>query len=152
MIEAKGDVWTYPADARVVTTNAMIRSNGGLVMGGGIALAAAKKFAGNYCGLPSIEHYLGHMVRTQGNHCFVTPYHEQGGVLVSFPTKNDWRDDSDLDLIDRSAYELLQLWALYNWDIVVLPRVGCGLGNLDWNKQVKPVLNKYFNDQFVVVT
>jgi hypothetical protein len=35
---------------------------------------------------------------------------------------------------------------------VVMPRVGCGLGQLDWDNQVKPLLEMYLDDRFWVVS
>lgn len=33
MIEVKGNLWTYPAEVRVITTNGFVKKNGEAVMG-----------------------------------------------------------------------------------------------------------------------
>jgi len=44
MKEDKGDLWGYPADYRCVTTNGVVKPNGKLVMGAGVALDAKRLF------------------------------------------------------------------------------------------------------------
>lgn len=147
MLEVVGDLFTYsPVSVcettkvlRCVTTNGVVKANGNLVMGAGVAKDAARKF-------PDLPHLLGQLVDERGNHVFIL---DQFGV-ASFPTKHNWKDNSDLDLIQQSCRELL--WLSKKWDYVILPRVGCGLGGLDWEQQVKPIVEKYFEDnKFIIV-
>lgn len=55
--------------------------------------------------------------------------------LVTFPTKHHYRDNSDLDLIMRSAVQLKEIAAKFQLSKIYLPPVGCGLGKLDYEKQ-----------------
>lgn len=72
--------------------------------------------------------------------------------LVTFPTKHHYRDNSDLDLIMRSAVQLKEIAAKFQLSKIYLPPVGCGLGKLDYEKQVRLVLNQVLDDdRFVVV-
>lgn len=70
--------------------------------------------------------------------------------LVIFPVKHAWYEPADLDLIRQSAIELLTLTAAQGWKTVLLPRPGCGNGQLTWD-QVRPVIAPFLNDRFVVV-
>jgi len=141
-----GDVWEYQGSAIIVVpTNGDVKSNGLAVMGAGIAKQAAQKY-------PLLPRQLAGKLRLDGNHV------HHFGDIVTFPTKHHWKEDADLVLIERSARELRELydnqprgaWRSI-WELVVMPRVGCGLGRLVWS-EVEPVLDKYLGDPFVVVS
>jgi hypothetical protein len=71
--------------------------------------------------------------------------------IVSFPVKHRWQDAADLELIKRSALELVELVDRNAWARKIkLPRPGCGNGRLRWS-DVKPVLEPLLDDRFVVV-
>lgn len=146
MLEEFGDFWTIQGDARCITTNGTLRSNGDAIMGKGIALQAKLRY-------PRIEFALGRLIQKYGNHLFYI-----GHGLISFPTKHDWRDDkSDIGLIKRSAMELV---SLFKGDVpiknksnrrILLTRPGCGSGNLDWT-EVRPILQTILNsNEFIVI-
>lgn len=141
MLEAKGNLWNFKADAYCITTNGIIKRDGRAVMGAGIALEALNRF-------PGIDERLGEYLNSEGNHVYILNY---SPFVVSFPTKHDWRKPSSFSLIKQSAWELASLATDYNWSSVVLPRPGCGLGQLDWN-DVRPMLKDYLDDRFTVIT
>jgi len=149
MIEQRGDFWQIvdALDKPViicVTTNGVVKKSGDLVMGKGIALQFAKRFPG----LPLL---LGEKVALYGNivHLIITPDYRH--TIASFPTKHNWRDDSSLSLIEKSAMLLEQLVTEHNKN-AYLTRPGCGNGNLSWEQQVKPILEKRWNDRFHIIT
>jgi len=127
VIEAKGDLWTYPAAWRIITTNGVVKGNGEAVMGAGCALAAKQRF-------PYLPKQLGNALERYGNHLFIFGQYS----IITFPTKNEWRDSSDLGLIEHSTEELLD--CLMNRtmtkntaeNVHVMPRPGCGYGGLRW--------------------
>lgn len=140
MIETVGNLWTYLCDARCVPTNGIIKSDGSLVMGAGVAKAANRRF-------PGLARRLGELVGSRhGN----IPFYFDDIGIISFPTKRHWRDKSSLELIARSANHLKWIADEHRLSKVALPRVGCGMGGLDW-KDVKSVLAAYLDDRFVVV-
>lgn len=148
MIEEQGNIWQSKAKWICVTTNSVVKSNGELVMGAGIAKEANNLF-------PGLSKYLGEQISQFGNNPYyyqVSPYR----TVVSFPTKWHWKDSSDIELIKISAYQIFNNWADYNDEesivpIVALPRPGCSHGGLSWEKEVKPVLDKIFiSDNFIV--
>ena len=143
MLEARGDLWSYHdagAQWTVVTTNGIVLRNGEAVTGAGCALEATHRY-------PEWPWELGHDLTTKGNHVHVFSKYR----LVSFPTKNDWRDDSDLDLIEASCRELMATLEPYNSPLVYLPRPGCGRGRLRWS-EVQPVIEPILDDRVVIVT
>lgn len=141
MKEVTGNLWTYPADVRVITTNGTVKKNGECVMGRGCAFEAKEKF-------PDIAKRLGDQLKRIGNH--VTFLNTNPAVL-SFPVKHHWYQRADLDFIARSAGELKGIMGGYGRDtIIVLPRPGCGNGGLRW-EDVKPVLEPILDDRFHVI-
>lgn len=145
MREVKGDFWSYPADWKCIPTNGVVTAQGNLVMGAGMAKAARLR-------LPGIDATLGTLVRKFGNLVFLLE--ERDAVRwVSFPTKNDWQEDADLDLIRRGCGQLRNIWKAEGSKAkVLLPRVGCGYGGLDW-KDVEPMLwVQLLEDNFVVIS
>lgn len=126
---------------RCITTNGVIDQFNCLVMGKGVALDAKKRY-------PGLSAELGKFVREFGN----VPKFCSNYRIISFPTKSHWRYNSDLDLIQRSAETIAALQSIYQngRTYVVLPKVGCGNGGLDWDTQVRPLLAPIFNDHFIV--
>lgn len=144
MREATGDLWAYPCPAKIITTNGEVNRQGLAIMGRGIALDAATKW-------PHISKVLGQMLRTGGNHVYsLGAVDVFGGYfnLYSFPTKNLWRNQSDIELIRQSAIELSGRGEPHSF---VLPRPGCGNGGLKW-ENVKPVLEPILDDRFIIVS
>lgn len=148
MLETQGDLFTYGNDyaeniARVIPTNGDTNREGKAVMGRGVALQAASK----YKSLPAA---LGALILSQGNHAHVLTLENQQR-FVAFPTKHSWRDAADMKLIERSARETLDITDQYGFDLVVMPRVGAGLGNLPW-EPIRDRLRILLDDRFVVVS
>lgn len=142
MREANADLWAVQAQARCITTNGSIRKDGRAVMGRGCALQAKARY-------PGVDRYLGMELARVGNH--VTVLMDAGQwLLLSFPVKHVWSEPADHSLVERSARELVALADTEGWKRVVLPRPGCGNGQLRW-EQVKPLLEGLLDDRFLVV-
>ena len=143
----EGNIWDCDADAIVITTNGIVKGNGSLVMGRGLALQATQM-------IPGIDYQLGQLVSTSGNHVYeITSY---VATIFSFPTKHNWRSPSDPLLIARSAKELKDLVDSpdhAHLKKIVMPRVGCGLGQLSWPMVVEPLLQRIgLDDRFHIIT
>lgn len=160
MKEVRGNLWTWmPGDGwnvthRVITTNGFVKKDGTAVMGRGCALEAKNMF-------PGIALQLGNLLRWKGNHVHhVFTHGTEFWELVTFPVKHNWWEMADMELIERSARELVELLDFEAAQViegywqpqrVVLPRPGCGNGQLRW-EDVKPVLEKILDDRFYVIT
>ena len=151
MIEIVGDIWEQKCDWLCITTNGIIDKRGSAVMGKGIALQAKQRFSG-------IEKILAKKIQEKGNIVSSLFYDiADQKWIISFPTKNDWRDKSDINLIENSAEQLKQHFDKYcsthkNKPIVMLPRPGCSNGQLDWKdvkKVIEPILT---DDRFILIT
>jgi hypothetical protein len=158
MIEVKGNLWTYPADVLVITTNGTVKKNGECVMGRGCAKEAKDKCSGW-----NLAKHLGDLITEKGNHVhFLYSIGQQDMVDVySFPVKHKWMEKADIELIKRSAHELVHEMIGMPSDkgylvsettsVILLPRPGCGNGQLKW-EDVKPVLEPILDDRFHVIT
>lgn len=138
MKEAKYNLWTFPAEYRCITTNGIVKNNGELVMGAGIALEAKRRF-------PKLPMKLGEYVDEFGNVPFVC-FEEN---IITFPTKHHWKDPSDLDLIVSSAKLIVNRVNVYTIGSVALTRPGCGNGNMVWS-EVKPLIEDILDNRFTV--
>lgn len=158
MLEAYGNIWDIADEfkdsinAVVVTTNGYTRKDGNAVMGRGIAKEAADRY-------PSLPYELGARLLAHGNVVNIFSYLNTAYDIVTFPVKPrfgsrgipGWQARADLDLIASSARELVRYADRYNWMDVLMPRPGCGYGQLKW-EQVKPVIEPILDNRFTVVT
>lgn len=138
MIEARGNLWDMEADARCVTTNSVIRKDGTLVMGAGIAKQAAIRH-------PDLPARIASLIRVFGN----WPFYFPDLCVMTFPTKEDWRNPSIPELIKDSAQRATWLADAHKLKRILLPRPGCDRGGLDW-EDVKLIIAPILDDRFVV--
>lgn len=145
MREVVGDLFEYPADCVVIPINWRTNKQGHAIMGAGVAKQAAKR-------LPWLPASLGNLIRQMTDTpqviCLGTG---TGAYLLNVPTKRDWRQPSDVDLIEQGAQRMVEFADRTGWQTVALPRLGCGLGGLSWEVQVRPLLADLLDDRFVVV-
>lgn len=144
MEEIKGNIWDYEDEGIIaVITNGIVKKDETAVMGAGIALELKNRNK-------NIPKVLGQLLKNKGNHIFQLTRN-----IITFPTKNHWRDKSDLKLIEQSAQELLKLADENSndgyWQKIYVPQPGCGCGGLKWN-EVRQILDKYFDDRFFIIT
>jgi len=138
MIEECGDFWIIPADFHCISTNGALRRNGNAVMGKGVALEARNRYH-------DLEAILGSLINKYGNHVFHLGY-----GLISFPTKYHWRQDGDIELIKRSAQELVILLKDNSAKRVLLTRPGCGNGNLKWSDVKNAIQDILVDNKFII--
>lgn len=138
MIEIVGDLWLVPCQYRIITTNGAVRSDGCAVMGRGCA-AQAKFY------MPSLPRALGTKLKAGGNHVYEFPEWS----LFTFPVKHSWEQPADLPLIAQSARELRGFAEDRPEAIFILPRPGCGNGQLEW-AVVEPLLRSLPDNILVI--
>jgi hypothetical protein len=160
MKEVQGNMfsvgWLKFSDVICITTNGTIRDNGANVMGRGVARLAKIKF-------PSVDFLLGSMIKRNGNIVqiiealsleYIYPECNCDKIFctVAFPTKHNWWENSDLNLIRTSAKQLFILTKQQCWNNVLLPRPGCESGKRDWITEVKPILEEELpGDKFNII-
>ena len=156
-------------DAICITTNGFIKRNNEAVMGRGCAKQAADMF-------PRLKKSFGTKMRKEGNFPHVI-YKTDTYDLISFPVKPEaamygngahvikrykgkfkrkdivpgWMCTAETDIIERSCKLLNTLVDFQEYKVIVLPRPGCGAGELKWTN-VKPILEKHLDNRFYCVT
>lgn len=70
--------------------------------------------------------------------------------VILFPTKNDWRNKSRLEWIDKGLSYLKSHYKQWGLRSIAMPQLGCGLGGLDW-ELVRPLIEKYFHEEPLLV-
>jgi hypothetical protein len=135
------DALLATADAVCITTNLQVGKNGA-VMGAGVAKAAATKWPW----MPVILGY--HLDKGRRETTLVGAANNYS--IIALPTKDHWKDKSDIKLIIKSASELKLMAGRWKWNNVLLPPMGCGLGGLEWN-DVKAATEHLLDDRFTVV-
>ena len=156
IIETKMGFWERAnqkdAEVLVCTTNNVVKNDGSLVMGAGIALAFNKEF-------PMLAQNWGAVVEgmAEGGH---TDY----GVILDGPrrfnhntvylagvqTKRRWQDPSDIDLVVNSVKKLRDLADLLCWTRVICPAFASLNGGLEW-KDVEKKICKILDDRFIII-
>lgn len=100
------------------------------VMGKGIALAFKQRFPANY------QAYAAACQRgeVQTGHMFITDTQALLGPrwIVNFPTKQHWRDPSQLEWVRSGLQDLRRFLLEAHVASVALPALGAGLGGLSW--------------------
>ena len=169
MLEIRGDLWKFWEGGAFVcvTTNGVIKRKDTkeLVMGAGIAGQAQDRFSGVAVdwGKIVLNQKAAWADHDSPERSSTIPGYRPGDGphvhfdldrrLIMFPTKHLRYRPSDLGLIERSCRELTEGIRLHqDLPMVYLPRPGCGLGRLDWETQVKPVISKCLSDRVTVIS
>lgn len=136
VIYKTGDILTSEADCLVNPTNFQGPMCGGL----------ARKFADKFPGLE--ERYISQMgtfkYSAETYDYFAWLRVPSGQYVVNFPTM-DLGGVADLERISKGIHRLAGLMAYNTPTSIAFPKLGCGIGGLDWN-DVKPVIVAAFGD------
>lgn len=145
MQEFVGSIWDHPCTVLCITTNPIIRSDGALVMGRGIAKQCVDRN-------PGVQFKFGDLVKRNGNVFQITTSTDNMRILALFPVKDHWKEQAKLSIIEESAIYLANLATLvfFRDSIFALPRPGCGNGGLDWGK-VKPLIEPILPDNVHII-
>lgn len=114
------------------------------VMGAGLALKFRQKYPFMYVNYK----------RLCANHELVVGkprlVSRENGLILLFPTKTDWREPSKLEYIEEGLACLHSAIMSNSYTLgrysFAFPKLGCGCGQLDWNSDVKPIMEKYLFD------
>lgn len=131
MIEyIQGNIFDSPAQVIVNTVNTVG------VMGKGLALSFKKLYPDMF------EVYKKACEKHQLTVGRLMLYQEADHWILLFPTKENWRNPSKLEYIERGLMKFVNTYAEKHITSVAFPKLGCGNGELDWN-MVKPLMEKY---------
>lgn len=71
---------------------------------------------------------------------------EEDHRILLFPTKIDWRKPSKLEYIKEGLDKFIDNYERLNIKSIAFPKIGCGLGGLDW-ADVDFILNYYLGNR-----
>jgi len=149
-------------DAICITTNGQYTMQGIAAMGGGCAGICAQRW-------PETAKRLGKLLKTFGTNIpFVIGALDNNGnylepnremirnklfkcLIFSFPTINQLAYGANLELIKQSSAIVKDYANQFELKGIVIPRPGCGIGSLDYYKEVRPELIKILDDRFTIV-
>jgi O-acetyl-ADP-ribose deacetylase (regulator of RNase III) len=129
-----GDIFTSKAKVLVNPVNCVG------VMGGGLALTFKNKYPEMFKEYKEIcnnfDIHPGDVVYWYSDDKF-----ESYEVLL-FPTKDHYRNPSEIEYIVDGLIDLCNNYKKWNISSIAFPKIGCGLGGLNW-EDVKPlIINK----------
>ena len=122
MQEKTCNVWIESSEFKCIPTTGALNDDGEAVLDTGVAKEAAGRFHG-------LALDLGRLIASRGNHC-----HLIRPGLVSFPIQQYQWSGPSLQVIARSAGQLV---AIVGAAKTLLPRPGCGKGELAWEDVAK---------------
>lgn len=126
-----GDLFQSPAKVLVNTVNTVG------VMGKGIAL----KFKRIYPEM--FEAYRNHCERGQLQIGQLLLHKTPNKWVLNFPTKKHWRNPSRVEYIEAGLRKLHARCSEMGITSIAFPELGCGNGELDFEAQVKPLMERY---------
>ena len=65
--------------------------------------------------------------------------------ILNFPTKQHWRQPSRVEYIEVGLQKFVDTYSARGITSVAFPALGCGNGELNWDSQVRPVMERYLN-------
>ncbi len=134
MVEKKCNLWLERAAQRCIITSGAVSGDGEAILETRSATEAAKRFAG-------LAADLGRMLTARGTHV-----HQVRPDLLAFPVKQFQWSKPTVQIIERSARELLELVGDAQ---TLLPRPGCSPDGLTWD-ELKPAL-EFLPDNIIIV-
>jgi len=63
--------------------------------------------------------------------------------ILNFPTKEHWRQPSKIEYIEAGLKKFVKTYAEKGITSIAFPALGCGNGELEWETQVRPLMEKY---------
>lgn len=134
--EGFGNALTHKAQTITCPVNTVA------VMGAGLALAMRNRIRGLN------EYYKGvcHTGRLAvGRPCVYEVPGKSSKQVLLFPSKGHWKDDSTLEDIEEGLKYLAENYKEMGIEELAMIPLGCGLGKLDYLKEVRPLLVKYLD-------
>lgn len=169
MHEIRGDLFSIPCDALCITTNGFVTEKGKGVMGRGCAKQIRDKH-------PEIEITLGEKIKKRGNQVNVLMKDFNGKCVLSFPVKPasvisngnnivrhakarfplgsevpGYLAKATEQIIVESAKQLRKIADAGPWKKILVPRPGCGAGELDW-PEIRRLIAPYLDERFYIVS
>ncbi|MHB0858567.1 MAG: macro domain-containing protein [Anaerolineae bacterium] len=126
-----GDLFQSPAQVLVNTVNTVG------VMGKGIALQFKRLFPDMY------TQYRDMCEQGEFRVGMLWLYRTPNKWILNFPTKEHWRAPSRVEYIDNGLATFVNRYAEMGIHSIAFPPLGCGNGQLDFESQVRPIMERH---------
>jgi O-acetyl-ADP-ribose deacetylase (regulator of RNase III) len=73
-------------------------------------------------------------------------YRTANKSVLNFPTKTHWRKPSKPEYVEEGLRTFVRVYQAAGISSVAFPALGCGNGGLDFQGQVKPLMERYLRD------
>jgi len=131
ILYVKSNLLQSPAQVLVNTVNTVG------VMGKGIALEFKHLFPEMY------SQYRELCEQGQFRIGMLWLYKSPNKWVLNFPTKKHWRNPSQIEYIDAGLQKFVGSYTDMGIHSIAFPALGCGNGQLNFETQVKPLMEKY---------
>ena len=124
----------FQCDAQVIVNPVNLKG----VMGAGLAKVFKEKYPDMF------NYYRTSCLNGKFKEGDLQLYKTADKWILNFPTKRDWRDPSDITLIEKGLQRFVAIYKEDGITSVAFPKLGCGLGGLEWS-DVGPLMHKYLD-------
>lgn len=133
IIYTKNNLFKSPAKVLVNTVNTVG------VMGKGIALEFKRLYPDMF---NQYQHYCENGQLSIGK---LWLYKSPTKWILNFPTKQDWRNKSKIEYLESGLKKFVENYQRLGITSISFPELGAGNGGLDWNKEVRPLMEQYLS-------
>lgn len=109
-------------------------------MGSGIAVDFKRRFPLNY------DAYRSVCLQNKLKPGMVFPFRENGHLILNIASQQKTGNDAKLDWLAIALWKVLGYCEDRKMDGLALPRIGAGIGGLDYWTEVDPLLHEIFDD------
>ena len=143
--DLRGGQWLPTLNGNLFTSPAHVLVNTVGVMGKGIAREFKRVYPDMF---ETYRRYCEERTLTIGRmYLHKTPHK----WVLNFPTKSHWRSRSRLRYIERGLRAFRQTYLEMGVRSIAFPAPGCGNGQLDYDKQVRPLMEEYLSSLSIPV-
>lgn len=134
ILYVQGNLFQSPAQTLVNTVNTVG------VMGKGVALEFKRLFPEMYA------QYRDLCERGQFKVGQLWLYKSPQKWVLNFPTKEHWRQPSRVEYIEAGLRKFVEVYSEWGIHSIAFPPLGCGNGQLDFETQVRPLMERYLKN------
>lgn len=81
----------------------------------------------------------------------VNLYKDENQIILNFPTKFHWKYPSKIEWIEKGLDFIVQNYKSWNIRSIALPPLGCSNGGLNFDKDVKPLIEKKLSQLDILI-
>jgi len=137
--ELNGNIFNSTCDGLVNPVNCIG------VMGKGLALEFKKRYPLNF------KAYYDECKANRLRPGIIFTFNEAGKLIINFPTKVHWREQSSYEYIEAGLQALKMLIKKQYIKSIAIPKLGCGLGGLNWPIIRSIMINNLYNIDIDIV-